>query len=65
MERLLKIDQICDLLQVSRSLVYKWMHYGFIPNVKIENMIRFKESEINRWVERKKRKYRSSYKIDV
>ncbi len=65
MEKLLTIQQVSDLLQVSRSLVYKWVHYDFVPYVKIGSVLRFKESELNRWLKNKEHKGRVQYRIDT
>jgi len=65
MDKLLTIDQVCDLLQVSKSLVYKWVHCQFIPHIKIGSLVRFKESEIIRWIKLREKRGRNNYKIDV
>ncbi len=65
MEKLLTVPQLCDHLQVSKSLVYKWVHYDFVPYVKIGNIVRFKESELNRWLKNKEHKGRTKYQIDT
>lgn len=65
MEKLLTIQQVSDLLQVSRSLVYKWVHYDFVPYVKIGNVVRFKESELSRWLKNKEHRGRVKYRVDT
>ena len=65
MERLLTIKDVCELLQVSQALVYTWVHFGYMPHVKIGSLIRFKESELIRWVKNKEKKGRNSYRVDV
>jgi len=65
MEKLLTIKQVCELLQVSKSLVYKWVHYGYVPYVKIGTLLRFKESELFRWIKRKEKKGKCRMKIDL
>ena len=65
MEKLLTINQICESLQVSRSLVYKWVHYDFVPHVKIGTMLRFRESELEKWLKRLEKRGRSIIRIDV
>jgi len=62
-ERLLTIQQVCDLLQVSPALVYKWVHYGFVPYIKLGVSLRFRESELIRWLEKRERKGRTTYKL--
>ncbi len=56
MEKLLKVEEVCDLLQVSRSTIYEWTHVQYIPHYKFAKVVRFKKDEIERWLKRKKRK---------
>jgi PTS system nitrogen regulatory IIA component len=64
-ERLLTISQVCEVLQVSPALVYKWVHYGYVPYIKIGSLVRFRESDLERWLNVKKRHGRPSLKIPV
>ena len=61
MEKLLKIEEICDLLQVSRSTVYEWTHMEKIPHYKLPKGIRFRMSEISLWVKKMKRREKYRY----
>lgn len=63
MNKLLTPQQLSELLQIKPSTVYKWVHYGFIPSVKIGSCIRFKEKRIEKWLKNRERKGRKSYKI--
>jgi len=65
MEKLLKIDDVCDLLQVKRSTVYEWTHAELIPHYKFPKGVRFKEAEVDSWVKRRKVRCRNSIKLDV
>lgn len=65
MEKLLKIDQVAESLQVSRSLIYKWVHYGYMPHVKIGTLLRFKESELEKWLRVKVTRGRVRKRIDI
>ena len=65
MEKLLTPEQLSELLNVKRSTVYKWAHYGYVPMVKLGSLIRFKESKIEEWLKRRERKGRNSHKILV
>ena len=64
MEKLLKINDICKLLQVKKPLVYKWVHYGFVPYIKIGGILRFKESHIEKWVQKREKRGRARYKVE-
>ena len=65
MERLLTIKDISGLLQVSQALVYKWVHFGFIPYIKIGSLIRFKESEISKWIKKRQKSGRESLRLNL
>lgn len=58
MERLLTIKDICELLQVSPVLAYKWVHYNYVPHLKIGSCSRFRISEIERWLKVKEKRGR-------
>ena len=65
MEKLITVEQLCELLQVKKSCIYKWTHYGFIPHYKLGTLIRFKESEIEKWLEKRRCKGRETRRIDI
>ena len=65
MEKLLTIQQLSDLLQIKPSTVYKWVHYHYIPSVKLGASVRFKEKKIEEWLQKRERKGRRSYKIQI
>jgi len=64
MEKLLKIEQVANLFQVSKRTIYDWMHVGFIPHYKFPKGVRFKLSEVERWLERRKKRGRDNYQMD-
>lgn len=64
MEKLLTVDDLCELLQVKRGLVYKWVHYGYVPHIKIGTVLRFKESKIAKWINARETKGRIRYKLE-
>lgn len=61
MEKLLKVEQVAELLQVSKRTIYDWTHVDYIPHYKFRNGVRFKESEVERWLNKKKQKGRVEY----
>jgi excisionase family DNA binding protein len=63
-EKLLTITQLSELIQVSRSTIYEWTHVGFIPHYKFPKRIMFKISEIEVWLEKRRKKGRRLYKLD-
>lgn len=51
MEKLLTARQVSELLEVKIATVYDWVYRGLIPYVKLGRLVRFKKTEIFRWVE--------------
>ena len=63
MEKLLKVEQVAELLQVSKRTIYDWTHTSYIPHYKFPNGVRFRESEVDRWLKRRYSKGRKSKEI--
>ena len=53
MTRLLTVQDVADYLRVKPSTIYQWTHEKYIPHVKLGNQVRFRESAIDAWLERK------------
>ena len=51
MEPLLTVDEIAKYLKVRPSTVYQWKHQGFIPHIKLGNLVRFRISQVEKWLE--------------
>lgn len=51
MEKLLTARQVSELLEVKVSTVYDWISRGRIPYVKVGRLVRFKKTDIFRWIE--------------
>jgi len=65
MDKLLTPKQLSELFQIKLSTVYKWTHYGYVPSVKIGDLIRFKEEKIDEWLRKREKNGRLTHKIDV
>ena len=65
MDRLLTPKQLSEQLQVNLSTIYKWVHYKYVPHVKMGDLIRFREGKICEWIEKRSRKGRISYTIRI
>jgi excisionase family DNA binding protein len=50
MQNLLTVGQIAEYLQVKPSTIYQWTHQGYIPHVKLGNRVRFRLSQVDRWL---------------
>ena len=64
-EQLLTVKDLAEYLQVSKSLVYKWVHYGFVPYVKVGSLLRFNATQIENWIKKREKRGRSAYRIEV
>ena len=52
-EKLISLEELCDLLQVRKSYIYRLTSQNEIPYYKIGGL-RFKFSEVTYWLESKK-----------
>jgi len=65
MEKLLTPQEIAEVLGVQPSTIYQWTHQGYIPYIKIGKFVRFKEKDVEKWVERKANNGRESRKVEL
>ena len=65
MERILTLKDLSEWLQVSPSTIYQWTHMSYIPHYKLGRGVRFKPSEVVKWLAKRKKKGRNSYKIEL
>ncbi len=65
MDKLLTPQEVADLLGVQKSTIYQWTHQGYIPHVKLRNLVRFRPKAISEWVDRKQTTGRSRAKVYI
>ena len=65
MEKLLTVEQICEIFQVSKRTVYDWVHIGYIPHYKLPKGIRFRETVVLKWLKSREVKGRKKYEIEI
>lgn len=65
MESLLTPQQIAEKLGAALSTIYQWTHTGFIPHIKLGRFVRFRERDIEKWLNSRVQKGRSTYRIPV
>ncbi|MFQ5329638.1 MAG: helix-turn-helix domain-containing protein [Thermodesulfobacteriota bacterium] len=51
MEMLLTANQVSKMLNCKLATVYAWASSGKIPAYKLNGLLRFKRSEIERWIQ--------------
>ena len=65
MEPLLDTAGVADKLGMSVSTIRKWVHYGFIPHVKLGRAVRFQEKDIEAWIEERAEKGRATLAPEI
>lgn len=54
MEKLLTPSDVASMIGINKKVLYQWTYKNKIPHLKLsKRMIRFKESELNEWLEKK------------
>lgn len=65
MEELLTIEELSDKLKVSKSTVYRWVHYDFIPHIKLGGAVRFKEKSVAKWLQDREQVGRARLRVEI
>jgi excisionase family DNA binding protein len=65
MNKLLKPEEVAELLGVRLSTIYQWTHLGFIPHAKLGRFVRFDIDEIEKWVKKRSTNGRTSRAFDI
>ena len=50
-KRLLKASEVARILNISRSLVYRLIHTGKIPSIRINQAVRIHHDDLDRFIE--------------
>ena len=53
-DKLLTIDEVAGYLRLNRYTVYRMAERGELPGAKVARRWRFTETDIIRWIQRKK-----------
>ena len=64
-EELMKTGDVAAWLNVAESTVRKWVHYGFIPHVKLGRAVRFDRKGIEQWLKERTEKGRASLAPEI
>lgn len=51
---LMTVQELSAYLRVTQSTIYHWTHENFVPHFKVGDTIKFKESEIDKWLEKRR-----------
>lgn len=52
---MLSVIEVAKMLNVSRQMIHKLISNGELPYYKIGNLYRFKDEEIKKWLEERKK----------
>ena len=54
MEKLLSIEDLVEILGVTKATIYSWTSQNKIPHIKLsKRLLKFKEKDILKWLDRK------------
>jgi excisionase family DNA binding protein len=54
-EHLLTIDELCELLQVGRTTIWRWRKEG-LPSISYKNSVRFVWEDVLSWLKKNNKK---------
>ena len=54
-DMMLSVTEVAGMLNVSRQMIHKLISNGELPYYKIGNLYRFKDEEIKKWLEDRKK----------
>jgi excisionase family DNA binding protein len=49
-DQYLTVNEVCDLLNLKKTFVYKLVNTGKIPHLRFEKLIRFRQSDVDQWI---------------
>lgn len=55
MERLLTLYEVAAYLRLNKFTVYRMVDRGQLPAIKVANQWRFKEKDLDKWLEENKK----------
>lgn len=54
MEKLLSIDELSEILGVTKSTIYSWTSRNKIPHIKLsKRLLKFRKNDIEAWIAKK------------
>jgi excisionase family DNA binding protein len=62
---LLNAKQTAEYLNVRLSTIRKWTHEGLIPRVKMKGAVRYDQTKLDDWIEKRSADGRSKQKVSA
>lgn len=63
LEKLLTKEELAEYLGIRVRTIYKWTHEEYIPFTKLGKLLRFRECDIARWLEKHTKQGKDSRKV--
>lgn len=55
MDKLLVLHEVADYLRLNKFTVYRMVERGELPAIRVANQWRFKEKDLDKWLEESKK----------
>ena len=65
MKKLLTVEELGRMLEVSKATVYRWVHCEFVPYLKVGGAVRFDEEGIQKWLKARASAGRARMPVDL
>ena len=65
MDEILTVDEVAQRLKVSPWTIRAWRSMGYIPCFKLRGVVRFRVSEIEKWLRKNERAGRSLHRLKI
>jgi len=65
MNSLLTANELSELLKISKDTVYRWVHQGYLPHIKMGGAVRFNQRAIEIWLNKRTHVGRSARRLDI
>ena len=62
---MLNSAEVAEWLNVAESTIRKWVHYGFIPHVKVGRAVRFIREDVEKWLRERAEKGRRTLAPEI
>lgn len=65
MNSLLTIQELSQILKISKKTIYGWVHDNYVPYMKLGGAVRFDENQIKTWLAKRSRAGRVKRRVEV
>lgn len=65
MNSLLTIQELSQILKISKKTIYGWVHDNYVPYMRLGGAVRFRERDIETWLNKRTKEGRAKRKVEV